>query len=94
MFEFSFLLLSLVDLLLLALVELFLLFQTFLDADAHLVFILGLFVADLVGLWSFEVVADVLGGAKLAAYFDLLLHLFSLVLDADGALVILDSCQS
>lgn len=87
-------LLGLVDLLLLLLVELLLLLEALLDPHPQLVLVLGLFVADLVGLRAFEVIPHVLRAAELPSHLDLLLDLLGLVLDLDGGLIVVDSCQA
>ncbi len=79
--EFALALLGLGEFLLPAFEELLFLFEALLDAEAQLKLVLRLFVADFVGLRTFEVVAHVLRGAELAPHFDLLLHFLALVLD-------------
>jgi hypothetical protein len=87
-------LLRLVDLFFFLFVELLLLLQTLLDPNSELVFVLGLFIADFISLRAFEIVPDVLRGAELPAYFDLLLDFIGLVLDLDGRLIVVDACKS
>lgn len=80
LFSLSFFSFELVDLFLLFLVYLLFGLQALLDPYSQLVLEFGLFIADFVGLRSFEVVSNILGRGELPPHFDLLLHLFSFCL--------------
>ena len=69
-------------------------FQTFLQLQSHLVLVLGLLVAHLIGLRPFQVVSYVLGRGELPPHFNLILHFLGLALKLDIVFVVYYSSQS